>query len=150
MNENQPKFNFPGASVLTVDRDEFYLKILASMLRGFGFGTVYRAAEIDDATRVINARDIDFLVMDPSPYEQRGFDLVGRIRGEKGRALCHSTVFLSTAHATENILLKMKSAGADYVICKPFSSTGLLNRMIWVTQKSGAQGPATELNPAAQ
>ena len=139
-----PKFDFSGATVLTVDRDEFCLKILASMLRGFGFQTVFRAADVDEAERVLAARDIDFLVMDQAPFGQKGFDLIGRIRGEQGRKLSDSTIFFSTGHATQNMLFKMKSAGADYVICKPFSTKSLLHRMIWVAQKVGAQNATSE------
>lgn len=135
-----PKFNFDKAAALILDADLLCIQVTIGMLSGFGFRNFRRCTQSKQAVDFLNMQLIDILIMDPAGFGDEVYDLVKWIREGHTQINCHSTILLTTGYASVSSVSKMKSCGADYLICKPFSTSGLLDRLLWVASNDGMRG----------
>lgn len=144
-----PKFNFDRATVLIVDADQLCLQVANNILCGFGFRKIFRCATTAAATDVIKTRALDIVIIDPTGFGDDGYKLVSWMRSNKSSPSSNCAVLMTCGHTTVSLISRTQSIGADYVICKPFSTSALLDRLLWVAKQEGRRGlvaPAAEVS----
>lgn len=134
------KFNFDKACALILDTDLLCMQVIIGMLAGFGFRNFQRTSTCKQAVDILNMRLVDVVILDPAGFGDEAYDLVKWIRESRTQINCDATILLTTGYASVKTVSRMKSSGADYLICKPFSTSGLLDRLLWVAQSDGMRG----------
>ena len=138
---SQPsKFNFDKASALILDADLLCMQVIIGMLSGFGFRNFHRCTGCKQAVDIMNMRLIDVVILDPAGFGDEVYDLVKWVRESRTQINCNATILLTMGFASVNTVSRMKSCGADFIICKPFSTNGLLDRLLWVANNNGMRG----------
>jgi|CXWL01.1.fsa_nt_gi DNA-binding response OmpR family regulator len=137
---NPSKFNFDKANALILDADLLCMQVVVGMLAGFGFRNFRRCTGCKQAVDFLNMQVIDVVIMDPAGFGDEAYDLVKWIRESRTQINCDTTILLTTGYASVGTVSRMKSSGADFLICKPFSTSGLLDRLLWVANNDGMRG----------
>jgi DNA-binding response OmpR family regulator len=133
-------FNFDGAAVAIIDSNSLCRELLTDILRGFGFRTNHRCADLATATDLVRTHTIDLLFVDPCQFGPPAYDFVRWIRAEARGRSAAASVIMVTARTSIRMISAARQCGADYVIAKPFSVTTLLDRILWVANSEGRRG----------
>jgi DNA-binding response OmpR family regulator len=133
-------FNFRNASVAMIDASPLSLEVMTNMFAGFGFRKMYRCSTLALGTEVIKTRAIDLLLIDPTGFGQDGYDLISFMRSDKRGINSDTPIILVCGHTPLSQITAMRRSGADYLIAKPFSTAGLLERILWVAASEGRRG----------
>jgi len=133
-------FNFDNASVAMVDASPLSLEVMTNILSGYGFRRMYRCADLESGTEVMKAHPIDLLLIDPASFGEEGYDLITFIRNDKRGPNAATPIVIVTAHTPVSQVTAMRRCGADYMVAKPFSTEGLLSRILWVASSEGRRG----------
>jgi len=137
------KFNFANASVLAIDPSVICLDVASSILSAYGFRKLYRCGDLGSATKILASNTIDLLLIDPYPFGDRGYDFVRRLRADTAGPNATVPVIIVAAYTHLRLITAMRECGADYVVAKPFSTGGLLERILWVATKEGRRNELT-------
>lgn len=136
-------FNFSNASVVMIDASPLSLEVTANILCGYGFRKLSRFNDLAAGTEFIKTHAIDLLLIDPTAFGEDGYDLIKWIRADRGGLNACVPVIIVTAHTPMRLITSTRRCGADYVVAKPYSTTGLLARIIWVATTEGRRGELT-------
>ncbi len=132
--ESDVSFNFAKASVLAIDANLMCLDVLHGILGGFGFRKIYRTTELEGARKLVLTQGVDLVLIDPYPYGDDAYDFMRWFRTERGGLHASSPVLIVTGHANMPLIKSTLDCGADFVVAKPFSTSALLERILWVAQ----------------
>jgi DNA-binding response OmpR family regulator len=132
-------FNFSKASVLVIDANALFLDLLTGVLQGFGFRRIQRCPDIEAGALLLKARAFDLILIDPYPNNERAYELIRELR-DAGNANSGAPILIVTGHTYLRLVADTRQCGADFVIAKPFSMGGLLERVLWVAKLEGRRG----------
>jgi len=113
------------AHILIVDDEAAIRDMVRMALEMDGF-TVSDASNAHQATRILDQKEIDLILLDWMMPGISGIDFAGRIRREGNH---HVGIIMVTAKDDENDLIRGLDVGADDYIKKPFSTKELISRM---------------------
>jgi DNA-binding response OmpR family regulator len=133
-------FNFNNASVAMIDASPLSLEVMTNVLAGYGFRRMYRCGDLASGTEVMKAHAIDLLLIDPAQFGDEGYNLISFIRNDKRGPNASVPIVIVTAHTPIGQVTAMRQCGADYMVAKPFSTSGLLGRILWVASSEGRRG----------
>ena len=125
-------FNFSKASVLILDANALFLDLVTGVLAGFGFRRITRCSEFEVAAMTVKARAFDLILLDPYPNNEAAYHLIRDLR-ETGHNMA-TPILIVTGHTYLRLVADTKQCGADFVVAKPFSMGGLLDRILWVAK----------------
>jgi CheY-like chemotaxis protein len=110
-------------TILTVDDSLVSRKMLRHALQSASANplTFLEASHGQGALALLASRDVDLLFTDLYMAGMDGLELVRRVRGE-GRTL---PVVVVTSERSETVLARLREAGADRVLSKPFQPEAL-------------------------
>lgn len=108
-------------SILVVDDDDQLRTALARELRELDFD-VHMAASVPDAVSILSSEPVDVILTDLRMSEEDGIDLLDRAR----RLSRNTRAILMSAYASARDHQTAIELGAVRVLCKPFTSTELL------------------------
>ncbi len=133
-------FNFANASVAMIDASALSLEVMTGILSGFGFRKMHRCPTIAAGTEVMKTYAIDLLLIDPSSFGRDAYDLIKFLRTDKCGQNFSTPIVIVSAYTGLTQLTAMRQCGADYLVAKPFSISGLLERVLWVAASEGRRG----------
>ena len=128
--------NLTGAITMVVDDSNFAAEITASALLGFGIRTRYSCRSAQDAMGILGEAEIDLLVVDCEMDGMSGFELVEWLR-RSGPPNAFVPVIMTAGHIRRSMVARARDCGANFIITKPFSAAGLLERIVWVARDGG-------------
>jgi len=131
------------AHILLVDDERDIREPLAAYLARNGF-RVSKAENAAAARTLLNAKDIDLVLLDIMMPGEDGLSLTGFIR-----ATVNVPVILLTAKAEETDRIVGLEIGADDYVTKPFSPRELLARIKAVMRRAG-EGPSKVRAPEVE
>ncbi|MEZ5961431.1 MAG: hypothetical protein R3C30_13550, partial [Hyphomonadaceae bacterium] len=79
-------------------------------------------------------------LIDPTGSGQDGYDLINIMRNDKRGINADTPIILVCGHTPLSQITALRRCGADYLIAKPFSTSGLLERILWVASADGRRG----------
>ena len=125
--------NLTGAITMVVDDSSFAAEITASALLGFGIRTRYSCRSAQEAMSILGEAEIDLLVVDCEMDGMSGFEMVEWLR-RSGPPNAFVPVIMTAAHIRRSMVARARDCGANFIITKPFSAAGLLERIVWVAR----------------
>jgi CheY-like chemotaxis protein len=111
--------SLPTKKALIVDDDADILFLIGTILQSLGYATLKAESPIK-ALEIMEKESVDVALLDIMMPEMDGYQLLERLRLLPH---CHSIpVFMVTARHSELEVMEGYAKGADYFICKPFTS----------------------------
>ena len=145
-------FNFSNASVAMIDPSAICLEVMTNILAGYGFRKMHRCSDLASGTETIKAHGVDLLLVDPVAFGDEAYNLIRWLRAERFGPNSAVPIIIVTAHTRMRLITATRQCGADYIVAKPFSTAGLLERILWVATSEGRRGeliaPAELVNTA--
>jgi len=126
--------NLTGAVTMVVDDSPFGLDITASALLGFGIKTRYACHSAAEAIEILKDHPIDLLVVDTEMPDMDGYELVRWLRRSGLDPNAFAPVIMTATHVRRSRVTEARDCGANFVITKPFSAAGLLERIVFVAR----------------
>jgi CheY-like chemotaxis protein len=126
--------NLSGAVTMVVDDSPFSLDITASALLGFGIKVRYACQSAAEAMEILRDHAVDLLVVDNEMPGMDGYELVRWLRRSGLEPNAFVPVIMTAAHIRRSRVTEARDCGSNFVITKPFSAAGLLERIIWVAR----------------
>lgn len=136
-------FNFTNASVVMIDASPISLEVLTGILSGCGFRKMHRCADLSTGTDAVKMHSFDLIILDPYSFGDAGYNFVNWLRSERRGPNAAVPIIIVTAYTYVRMITSARQCGADYVVSKPFSTTGLLERILWVAESDGRRGELT-------
>ena len=128
-------------SVLVVEDDAATAGFLTDNLRADGYG-VAAAAGVGEALRAIEVRQPDLVLLDLGLGDGSGLDVLDRVRSADAggsRIDPDLPVIVLTGRAGEVDRVRGFARGADDYVCKPFSYSELVARVVAVLRRAGGR-----------
>ncbi len=126
--------NLTGAVTMIVDDLPFGLDITASALLGFGIKTRYACHSAAEAIEILKDHPVDLLVVDTEMPDMDGYELVRWLRRSGLDPNAFAPVIMTATHVRRSRVTEARDCGANFVITKPFSAAGLLERIVFVAR----------------
>lgn len=142
---DQARFNFSKAAVMVVDRNPICLKILTGILAGFGFRKIRSYETIKEAAVEVSSCPVDLIFIDPEPFKDEAYDFVRWLRADKANESSSAPIIMATGYTPLRQVTATRQCGADFIIAKPFSTSVVLSRLLWVAENEARRG-ATQQN----
>lgn len=112
--------------ILIVDDNKEILNLIRRIISNhFKNSEIYTATCGEDGIKIFNNASIDIIITDYKMNAITGLELTRIIRAVNSNI----PVIAITGEQNDNILEKLKNAGANYVIFKPFQMEELINIM---------------------
>jgi two-component system, chemotaxis family, chemotaxis protein CheY len=124
-----------GLSVLVVDDHPQMRKLVASLLRGFGFRQVQQAQTCQKAWSALQASAIDIVLLDAGTFERSATDLVQKIRRDPRSRRPDVAVIWMSAFTDRQRVFAARDAGVSELLVKPISVGSLFDRIACVIDK---------------
>lgn len=125
--------NLTGAVTMVVDDSNFAAEITANALLGFGIRTRHSCRNAPDAQSILAGAEIDLLIVDCEMDGMSGFEMVEWLR-RSGPPNAFVPVIMTAGHIRRSMVARARDCGANFIITKPFSAAGLLERIVWVAR----------------
>lgn len=126
--------NLSGAVTMIVDDSAFALDLTSQALMGFGIRARHTCLGAAAAMEILKEQTVDLLVVDCEMPGIDGFELVRWLRRSGLEPNAFVPVIMTAAHIRRPRVAEARDCGASFVITKPFSSTTLLERIVWVAR----------------
>ncbi len=140
------RFDFSNLAALVVDDNVHMRRLMCDILRVFGIGTVYEAADGSDAYTTMKTHYVDLVLCDWVMQNLSGIDLLREVRKPGSDVQNPAIAFLMmTAHSDEWRLQQALEAGATAVLVKPFSTAALYERIMNIVEPQDISASYDEL-----
>lgn len=126
------KVNLAQSTVLLVDHNQQSLDVLSSIFHGFGVKEQIKCSATEEAARIVQARNIDLILIDCSMPGMDGCDFISWLRRENPLPARFTPVIMLTGHAAESKVSKSRNCGSSFIVTKPLTPTVLLQRILWL------------------
>lgn len=123
-----------------IDASPISLEVMTNILSGYGFKRMYRCSDLASGTDIVKTHAIDLMLIDPDAFGEEGYKLIGWIRSEQRGPNANVPIIIATAYTRVKMITTARQCGADYVVAKPFSTSALLERILWVASSDGRRG----------
>ena len=123
-----------GETILVVDDDEAFLKMMKMVLPREGYNVRYTS----DSTKAVHyakKHHVDLLLLDLMMPEIDGYEVCRRIR--KDDEIGHIPIMVVSAAGGKDVARRVFEAGAEDHITKPFDQADLLYRISSILEKAG-------------
>lgn len=134
------KFNFANAAVVMIDGSPIFIEVLTGILSGCGFRKMFRCTDLRTGTDIVKMHSVDLVLIDPYAFGDSAYNFVSWLRSERRGPNSAAPVIMLTAYTYVRLITTARQCGADYVIAKPFSTQGLLERILYVAESEGRRG----------
>lgn len=133
-------FNFSNAGVVMIDASPIFIEVLTGILSGCGFRKMFRCTDLRSGTDAVKTHSVDLMLIDPCAFGESAYNFVSWMRSERRGPNAAVPVIILTAYTYVRLITSARQCGADYVIAKPFSTQGLLERILYVAESEGRRG----------
>lgn len=129
-------FNLTSAVTMVVDDSDFGLDLTVEALRGFGIQTRYTCQNAGEAIDILKDHPIDLMLVDCEMPGMDGHELVRWLRNANLDPNSYVPIIMTAGHVRRSKVAAVRDCGASFLVTKPFSAAGLLERIIWVARDS--------------
>lgn len=116
-------------SFLIVDDNAHMLKIVRTLLNGFGVTKVYEACAGQEALEVLRNEKIDIAILDFQMDGMDGLELIKYMRDENRMENPFMPIVMLSAYAEKTRVLAARDAGATEFCAKPITATDLYRKI---------------------
>lgn len=134
--------NLSEVGFLVADPSDLYRELFRRLLFGFGAKTVHEAPNAMTAARLLNDRDVDFLICAadlPGAAKDRqlanGVDFVRAIRLDTKHPRRAIPMVITMGTARRISVGQARDCGANFVLSKPVAPVVLYDRINWIARK---------------
>lgn len=113
----------PAATVLVVDDDEFYLRVVSDIFESAGY-SVLSTTSSEGALAVLDGQAVDLVMMDVEMAGLSGIEATRRIRSTP--SIRTIPIIMLTGHSEHETVVEALAAGASDFVVKPASRASLL------------------------
>jgi two-component system chemotaxis response regulator CheY len=132
-----PVVTLDDLSVLVVEDDLFTRQLITAILRKSGVGRVHEADNALSGYQFLSSGQIDVVISDLEMPSMDGLSFIRRLRignipenaGSSDAVDSSLPVIVLTAHASPEIIKKVRAAGADGFIAKPVRPRVIMDRL---------------------
>ena len=124
--------NLRDLVILVADPNSYVRRVVNGMLRGFGANKVL---EVDHSTGLFQAlsnQKFDILLCDMRLPPHGGLKLTRTIRRNSDNENRTLPILLMSSETSESTVKNARDAGANIVVAKPMSPSGLYDRLGWI------------------
>lgn len=136
-------FNFANASVVMIDASPICIQVLTGILSGCGFRKMFRCGSLAGGIDTVKTHSVNLVLIDPYGFGDAAYNFISWLRSERRGPNAATPVMILTAYTYVRLITAARQCGADYVIAKPFSTQGLLERILYVAESEGRRGELT-------
>lgn len=104
---------------------------IASMLRAFGATDIHFARDVGETMQMLENQTPDMVILSESLPVLSGPKAVKLIRRHKARPINHIPVLYVVNSVSKSQMEAIARLGVHEVICKPFSTKTLIDRIYW-------------------
>ncbi|HEX2558759.1 response regulator [Phenylobacterium sp.] len=133
---SRARFNLSEAKIMLLDATPLGMQVLVQILSGFGAKNMVRASSTAEARDFLDVNQFDLMVVDTLGPEGQGYDFVHWLRRSEFKMNCHVPVLMTTGHTRAADVQRARDCGAHFIIAKPLTPIGLLERIIWIARES--------------
>ena len=127
--------SFKKLSVLIVEDNIHMSRILATMIRGFGFEEVFMVTDPAEALEVIKTNVIDLIFLDLRLPVLDGLEFTQLVRNSNDSPNPYVPIIMVTAHSEPSKVRAARDAGVTEFCCKPINANTLYSRVVSVVNK---------------
>lgn len=138
--KSEVTFNFANASVAMIDASPICLEVLTGILSGCGFRRMFRCTDLRTGSDTIKTHSLDLVLIDPYAFGDEAYKFISWLRADQRAINTDVCIIITTAFTRVRSISAARQCGADYVVAKPFSTGGLLERIIWVAESERRHG----------
>lgn len=129
------RINLEKAVVLVLDDNGPSLDILSQVVSGFGVKQLHRADSVKDAQDLARTKTFDLIISDVQMPDVDGVEFIQWLRRDALEANRYIPVILVTGHTRKPDVLRIRDAGANFMVAKPITPKVLLERIFWVARE---------------
>jgi CheY-like chemotaxis protein len=124
-----------GLNVLVADSNQYMLKIIRAMLRGFGISNIREASDGAVALEELNMHLIDIVIADYALETLNGVELIELVRGAEDSPNRFVPIIMLSAYTEKWRIEAARDAGVTEFLSKPLCANDLYLRLIEVIEK---------------
>ena len=114
---------------LVVDDNAYMVKLVKTILRGFGAEHVFEAKSANDAFASLKNDTIDIVILDYLMDGEDGVAFVRRVRTSPDSSTPYVPIIMLTAHSDRKRVEAARDAGVTEFCSKPITSTDMLKKV---------------------
>jgi len=122
-------------NVLVADSNQYMLKIIRTMLRGFGISNIREANDGAVALEELNTHLIDIVIADYALETLNGVELMELLRGAEDSPNRFVPVIMLSAYTEKWRIEAARDAGVTEFLSKPLCANDLYLRLVEVIEK---------------
>lgn len=127
--------SFKKLSVLIVEDNIHMARIIATMIRGFGFEEVSIVGDPAEALELIKTNVIDLIFLDLRLPVLDGIEFTQLVRTSNDSPNPYVPIIMVTAHSEPSKVRAARDAGVTEFCCKPINANTLYSRVVSVVNK---------------
>ena len=127
--------NFDKLCFLVVDDNVHMLKIVKTILRGFGAEHVIDARGAHEAFQRLKTNPVDIIVLDYLMGDEDGLEFLKKLRDEAKSPSPFVPVIMLTAHADKTRVEAARDAGATEFCAKPITAAEMLRKISSIIER---------------
>ncbi|GJL96752.1 MAG: response regulator [Hyphobacterium sp.] len=116
-------------SFLVVDDNAHMLKIVRTLLGGFGVQKIYEAASAQEGLEVLRNETIDICILDFQMEGMDGLEMIKCMRDEDRMDNPFLPIIMLSAYAEKTRILAARDAGATEFCAKPITANDLYRKI---------------------
>ena len=120
--------------ILVVDDHENMRRILATLLRGFGFHEIRECEDGAKGLEAVAQFRPDVIVTDFAMAHLDGIAFAKEVRAMKDQGLAHAPILMITGHAQTKQVMAAREAGVNEFLVKPVNGQTLAERITRILQ----------------
>ncbi|HXC56458.1 MAG TPA: response regulator [Rhizomicrobium sp.] len=130
----QPRLNLKNVTTLLVDSDHFTRGLVAQMLRGFGMDSPTVGETGAQAKHHLSHHYADLIIVEAALPDMESPDLIRWIRRQEKSPFRFVPIIVLSGYTQLRLVSAVRDAGANLVVKKPVSPSGLYDRISWVAR----------------
>lgn len=116
-------------SVLIVDDNAHMIRIVRSMLLGFGISKTYESRDAAEAFDITRNDPVDLIIADYQMPLLDGLEFTKMVRTGADTSNPYTPIILLTAHTERSKILAARDAGVTEICAKPINARELWNKI---------------------
>jgi two-component system chemotaxis response regulator CheY len=124
--------NLRDLNILVADPNSYLRRVVHGILRGFGANKVLEVEQSLGLFHALSNQRIDILLCDTRLPPHGGLNLIRTIRRNADNENRTVPILLMSADTSEATIKNARDAGANMVVAKPMSPSGLYDRLSWI------------------
>jgi two-component system chemotaxis response regulator CheY len=115
---------------LVVDDNVHMIRLVKTLLKGFGAGHVFEAKTIADGLAHLRDTNIDIVILDYMIGVEDGIDFVRQVRSDPESSIAFTPICMLTAHSERARVESARDAGVNEFCTKPVTAADLLRKVV--------------------